>query len=82
MRIDIQGFRFVDGTRSVPAGTAVTFANLDAAPHTATADDGAFNTGRLEPGGEATVTLDAAGTYDYRCAIHPSMRATLTVTSA
>ena len=36
----------------------MTFTNNDTAPHTATADDGAFDTGEIAPGASATVTLD------------------------
>lgn len=64
------------------AGTTLTFVNDDGAPHTATSDDGAataFDTGTLQPGDSATITLDTAGTSPYHCDIHPSMQATIVV---
>lgn len=45
------------------------------APHTFTALDGSFDSGRLEPGGEAVVSVDATGTFEYQCTIHPSQMA-------
>ncbi len=64
----------------VAAGGEVTFKNSDAAPHTMTADDGAFDSGRVEPGATATVMAPAdPGDYAFHCEIHPDMKATLTV---
>jgi plastocyanin len=61
-------------------GATVTFDNQGAAPHTLTADDDSFDTGRVEPGGTGEITApDAAGTYAYHCDIHPAMTGTLTV---
>ena len=78
--VTIADFAFGPAELSVAAGTTVTFVNNDSAPHTATADDGSFDTGEIPPGESATVTLDTAGTFAYHCEIHPSMTATLTVT--
>ena len=78
--INIQGFAFV-GTHTVPVGTTVTWKNLDSAPHTATANDGSFGTGTLGQGQTGSHTFTSAGSFPYKCAIHPSMTATLTVTA-
>lgn len=78
--INIQGFVFV-GSHTVPVGTSVTWKNLDSAPHTATANDGSFNTGTLGQGQTGSHTFSTAGSFPYKCAIHPSMTATLTVTA-
>ncbi|MEO7428838.1 MAG: cupredoxin domain-containing protein [Acidimicrobiales bacterium] len=67
---------------SVASGAAVTFENEGKATHTMTADDGSFDTDRVSPGATATVTAPTkAGSYAFHCKIHPSMTATLTVTS-
>ena len=76
----IKDFAFGPAELSVAAGTTVTFVNNDATAHTATADDGSWDAGQIAPGESATVTLDTAGTFAYHCMIHPSMKATLTVT--
>ena len=55
---------------TVAAGESVTFSNSGQSPHTATADDGSFNTGTIEPGTSATVKLDQPGKYPYFCRFH------------
>ena len=59
----------------------MTWVNDDQAPHTATANDGAFDSGTLQPGQSFSFTFTQPGTtYAYYCAIHPSMTGTVTVT--
>jgi plastocyanin len=72
--VSISGMKFSPANLEVAAGDTVTFTNEDSAPHTATANDGSFDTGRLSKGQSATVTIAAAGTFDYICKIHPSMK--------
>jgi plastocyanin len=48
-------------------------------PHNITADDLSFISGSLVPGGTYRHTFSAAGTYEYHCSIHPTMRGTVTV---
>lgn len=77
-KVTIKGFRFEPAALSLAVGDTVTFTNEDSAPHTATAGDGAFDTGRLGKGQSATVTVSAAGQHDYTCLIHPMMKGTVT----
>ncbi|MEL7460083.1 MAG: cupredoxin family copper-binding protein [Pseudomonadota bacterium] len=74
LTVEIQNGRFNPATLEMQAGDKVTFINLDGAPHTATADDGSFDTGRLRRGQDATITVSAAGTHSYFCAVHPRMK--------
>lgn len=61
-------------------GQKVAFRNADTITHTATADNGAFDTGNIAPGAtSAAITLTTAGTFGYHCRPHPSMVGTLTV---
>ena len=78
--ITIQNFSFGPAELTVPAGTTLTVTNADSDPHTLTADDGSFDTGRIEPGVSATITLDQPGTYTYHCNFHESMTGTIIVT--
>jgi plastocyanin len=55
---------------------------MDSVPHTATADDGSFDTGPLEEGKLKSETFKRAGTFTYHCAIHPSMHGTVEVVEA
>lgn len=77
--IEITDFAF-SGVSSVPAGTVLTVVNNDSAPHTFTADDGSFDTGAIQPGESAEVTLSTAGTVAYHCDFHGSMTGSITVT--
>jgi plastocyanin len=76
--VTIKGMKFDPAEITVAAGDTITFTNEDGAPHTATADDGAFDTGRLNKGESATVTVSAAGAHPYKCLVHPSMKGTVT----
>jgi plastocyanin len=70
--VKIVNFAFDPPSLSVAAGDTVVFVNQDQAPHTATARDGAFDTGRLAPGQSARVEI-TRGSHDYFCQIHPAM---------
>jgi plastocyanin len=79
--VTIAGFAFAPATLSVTAGTTVTWTNQDATTHTATADDGkAFDCRPIAAGASMSFTFATPGTYAYHCAIHPTMKATITVT--
>ncbi len=66
---------------TVKAGQTVAWRNGDSVAHTATADGGAFDTGIIAPGATSSpITMSAAGSVAYHCAIHPSMVGSLTVT--
>ena len=72
--VEIKGHKFSPSTLEMKAGDRVQFVNLDGAPHTATADKGGFDTGRLRKGADATIRITDAGEYSYFCAVHPSMK--------
>ena len=78
--VSIVNFAFEPATLEVPVGTTVTWTNNGGAPHTVTADDGAFDSGTLQPGASFSQTFSAAGTFAYHCTIHPQMVATIVVT--
>jgi plastocyanin len=78
--VTISDFKFAPASLTVAPGTRVTVANKDSTAHTATADKGnSFDTGDIDPGSSATVTLAKAGSYSYHCSIHPFMHGTLVV---
>ncbi len=77
----IANFAFDPSSVKVKVGTAVTWTNSDGAPHTVTAADGSFASGRLGSGAAFSFTFATAGTFVYHCAIHSSMTGTITVSS-
>jgi plastocyanin len=78
--VTIQNFAFSPVSLEVAAGTTVTWTNNDGTAHSATADDGSWDTGSIAPGDSASITFDTPGTYTYHCMFHPSMTATIVVT--
>ena len=78
-RVAIADFAFDPETVTVDAGTKLTWTNDDQAPHTATADDGSFDTGTLKLDDTGAVAIDQPGTYTYYCRFHPFMKGTVEV---
>ena len=64
---------------TVAVGGSVTWTNNDNTAHTSTANGGAWNSGTIAPGRSYTMTFSSAGTFTYRCTIHPGMTGTVTV---
>ena len=50
--------------------------------HSATANDGSFDTGLLGKGKSGSHTFDESGTFQYVCKPHPFMKGTITVRAA
>jgi plastocyanin len=78
-QINIDNYAFKPATVTIPAGASVTWKNLDDDPHTATADNGAFDSKGLAQGDTFTFRFTKPGTYDYHCSVHPFMKATIVV---
>jgi plastocyanin len=64
---------------TVPVGTTVSWLNNDSTTHTAVANGGAFTSPNLDPGRRFNFTFTTAGSFPYRCTIHPNMVGTITV---
>ena len=80
--VDISNHAFNPAQLNVAPGTTVTFVNNDTEPHTATADNGVFDTGVLEPGSSFDVFFDGSGTVTYHCELHPDMQGSIVVGEA
>lgn len=78
-KVDIVEFTYQPDPVVVQVGGKVTWQNQDTAPHTATADDGSFDTGTIENGKLGSATFKEAGTFTYFCEIHPTMHGTVEV---
>jgi plastocyanin len=77
--VRIADFAFTPDSRSAKVGDSVKWTNEHSATHTVTADDGAFDSGKLAPGKAFSFTFDKAGTFAYHCNVHQSMKGTVTV---
>ncbi len=80
--VEMRDNAFNPAQLNVAPGTTVRFVNNDTVPHTATADNGAFDTGELQPGYSMDVFLDGAGTVTYHCELHPEMQGSIVVGEA
>ncbi len=79
VRVDIREFAFIEQRLEIAPGTTVEWLNRDDVVHTATSDDGSWNSGAIEPGASWSATFDEPGIYSYHCGPHPYMRGTITV---
>jgi len=78
-KVGIVDFAYDPDPVTIQVGGKVIWQNEDAAPHTATADDGSFDTGTIAQGKIKSETFKQAGTYSYFCEIHPTMHGTVEV---
>jgi plastocyanin len=76
--VSIQNFAFSPATVHVLQGGTVTWTNKDASAHTATDNNGTFDSGNLATDQTFKFTFSTPGTYTYHCTIH-SMMASATV---
>ena len=65
---------------SIPKGSAVSWVNNDNIEHTVTIDQGnGPRSGNIAPGVTYSYTFETAGSFQYHCDIHRSMRGTIVV---
>lgn len=79
VNIDIQNFAYNPNPVEALVGETVTWDNLDALPHSATADDNSFNSGTLLGGTSFSHVFTVAGTFDYHCNLHAAMHGRIRV---
>jgi len=85
--ITVSDFQFTAKDITIPVGSSVVWNNTGTKKHTATADDGSFDTGVIAPGtSSAPVKFDKPGTFAYFCQFHGApggvdMAGTITVTA-
>ena len=80
-RITIDNFTYDPRSMTIAAGTKVIWLNRDDVPHTATstAKPRAFDSGTLDTDETFAHIFSTPGTYEYYCALHPKMTATIIV---
>jgi LPXTG-motif cell wall-anchored protein len=80
--VTIRDFDYTPKTVTVGVGDTVTWNNSGPTFHTATANDGSFDTGNLKRGQSGSHTFTEAGTFAYICTPHPFMKGTVVVRAA
>lgn len=57
----------------VAVGSTVTWTNTDTIAHTATSNNGVFDSGSIPAGGAFSFRFQNTGSFNYRCTFHPGM---------
>jgi plastocyanin len=74
-----------DNTWSQPVeakvGDVITWSNGDGVPHKVALDDGSCQmSANIPGGGSKSLVFSVAGTFPFHCAVHSSMKGTITIT--
>jgi len=77
--VDVKDFTFSPLSLTVSSGTTVTWTNHDQLRHTVTSTAGVFDSKALRNGETFAQAFAQPGTYQYFCALHPQMQATVIV---
>jgi plastocyanin len=81
--VRVEDTAFSPTSVTIAAGDSVTWDNVTSTTgHTATADNGSFDTGPIRAGQSVTITFLMPGTFPYSCSVLPSMKGTVIVTDA
>jgi plastocyanin len=77
--VQIRQFDYLPREIVIRSGETVEWINVDPVGHTATADDGSWDSEYLEDGQRYSRTFTEPGRYTYYCVPHPDMRGTVVV---
>ncbi len=77
--VAISGYAYRPAAIIVARGTKITFTNHDQTAHTVTSTVTGFDSGTIDPGKSAAITMTKPGTYTYYCQFHAFMHGTITV---
>lgn len=78
-QVKIANMSFDPTPLTIGVGDSVTWTNVDQFAHTATADDGSFDSSDIDPNAEYTHTFGSAGDIKYHCDIHLHMTGRIVV---
>jgi plastocyanin len=76
-QISIKNFAFGPAVLNIQVGDTVTWVNNDSATHRI--KGGNFESSDMANGQSYSFKFTSAGTFDYICSIHPSMKGTIIV---
>jgi plastocyanin len=77
--VRMHNLRYAADTLVIAPGTVVEWRNEDPLPHTATADNGGWDSGEVAPGAAWRRRFDEPGRFPYHCTPHPFMRGVIIV---
>ena len=78
--VSIKGFAFIPPEATTTVGGTLTWTNEDDTAHNVTFDDASItSSGNIDKAGTFSATFAAAGTFAYKCTIHPTMLGTVKV---
>ena len=80
-RVVITNFAFEPEVVKAKAGDTITWVNRDIAPHTATGDDGTWDTGTLNRGESTSIVAGVDMEAGYFCRFHPNMKGSVAITT-
>ena len=77
---DAKTWKFEPANITVKAGTPVAWTNNGKQPHSASANDGSFDSGTMKGGAKWEHRFDRPGEFPYVCTFHPQMTGVVKVT--
>jgi plastocyanin len=77
--VTIENMRFQPEALTVTRGDTIVWVNKDLVPHTATSENGGFDSRMIQAGKSWTYTVRKKGEFAYVCTYHPTMKAMLRV---
>lgn len=78
IEVTVAKMAFSPATITAKPGDTITWTNKDFVAHSATARDKSFDV-IIPANGTGSLTVSAAGTFDYFCKFHPMMKGSVTV---
>lgn len=77
--VAIKDFAYAPEPVTAGVGDVITWKNDDSSAHSATLEDDSCGTPPLAPGSSGSLVFSAAGTYTYKCIIHPAQMKGFTI---
>lgn len=77
--VTVSGYKFVPDTVDAAPNAPIKWTNNDGAPHRVVIASKNLMTPVLTKNHSAELKIDVAGSYDYICGIHPSMKGRIVV---
>jgi len=78
IKVEITNFEFEPAIIEVEPGDSIVFVNRDIVPHTATANDGSWDTGNIASNESKTIIIHQDMDPDFYCFYHQAMKGKFT----